>query len=651
MGVGPVSPPDPSGGTSSTTAASGTSGTGASGTGVVTSGEIARLLSTLSSVVSSLEPNANSPDQSKDGGPDLPTPQNVPLNLVLSTINTMRANFSQAIQQQALSDVGVLQALFLQYFTANPGALTAAIQASASSNNTPAEQAAFLAQLVAGTLVTSTVNQPALISLLNNFESWLKTLNTQQTGVLPNTLRIALRLLPDTTTPSTSQDFSDTSGASGSGALALTVGTQTQTGAAYFRQIISALYNELMQNTILTGAGSTQPLPKPGNVTPGAQTPDDQTLNELQEAVTGLITYVSALSSKAALSLLKDANIATLKNPQVADLTQSVAVLATFSNLLSPGSNQTLNGLANAAGLNLSQLAPHAQVSANLAQFLQQTLITSGLTAFFQALKQLLLQKLPQEEVKDQVDNLNNRDTELGQALNGKPITSKTLSGTLAKFQTLIAGNPNYQAALTTALTGLFQSSLKRGGALDNQTAQLAPTLSQQVIGLFSQNTPVTANQIQNLIAQQTGLTSEQQSGLTNQVLTLAASVATQQEIQTDFIRGGAATAASGFSAQTSQVLYGVSVNLLTGEVAQGNTPSVTQLAAAGTGPSAPIGAESPIGPQGSFNWSKDVNTDLGTYLLKLMQPASVILELAGMTGGPESSIAGDRNLPQSRGP
>lgn len=612
----------PSGGTASNTdPLSGISTTG----GTTITGDIATLLQTLTSIVSAFD-DVSGTDSTEGGqnGPILPTPPSIPLNVLLSTLNTMRANLSESIQQSTASDIGILQALFKQYLAANPGALAAGTATSGQAD--------------------------ALAQLFDNFQSWLQTLNTKDNGILANTLLMALRLLPDTYTPSSSQNFADSSGASGSSALSLTVATQTQSGIGvnYFRQIIIALFQELIQSKILTG-GAEAINQIQVNFTPGTETPEDRIIDQLQQALIVLIIRASALSNIASLSLLKDANVTTLQNPQIGDLTKSVAVLATFLNLLRPESTSAaLNELASIAGIHLAQLTPEnaARISAELARFLQQALITAGLTAFFQALKQLLSQKQPPENVQAQILGLSQRVADLGQALNGAPITSTTLAETLTAFQAVIAGNPNTQAAVTTALTGLFQSSLQGGGVAQANAATQGSALSQQVINLFAQKAPVTADQIQNLLSQQARLSAELQHTLTNQVLTLAASVATQQHIQQNLIQGGAATAASQFSAQTAQVLFGFSVDLLTGGVTQGSvsttTPSVVQIA-----PTAPIGPEGPIGPQGSFNRSKDVNVNLGTFLLKLMEPASVVLQLASpiMYGGPQTSIAGNRNL------
>lgn len=646
MSVDPViNPTTPSGGTTpSTDPVSGTP----SGTSV--NADIADLLRTLSSIVSAFDSNAGSVDgtDSSQNGPVLPTPQKISLNLLMSTLNTMRSNLSEAIQQSAISDISVLQALFSQYLAANPGELAALIVANTDpTTHTPQEIADFLSSLKSGTAA----NQPALLSLFSNFQNWLQTLNTKDNSVVANSLVLLLRLLPDTITPSISQNFADSSGASGSAALTLNIGTQTQTGvgADFFKQIVRSLFDQLMQTKILTGEGRRV------NFTPGSDTPDDKTIDQLQQALLALISRAAAFSGLTALSLLKDANGAALQNPQLIDLTNSVAVLSTLLNLLRPESTAgSISGLANIAGINLAKLTPEdaAKVSVALARFLQQAIVTSGLSAFFQALKQLLAQRQSQQEVQSRITGLSTRVADLGQALNGAAITPDTLKETLEDFQTVLAGNLNTQGALTTALTGLFQESLQGGGVSNNQAVLVASGLSQKIINRFTQNTPVTADQIQNLIAQQSTLTPQQQSLLTNQVLTLAASVTTQQEVQTDLIRTGNPTAASQFSAQLSQVLFGPSVDLFTGGVTKSNAsitaPSIAQIA-----PAVPIGPEGPIGPQGSFNRSKDVNVNLGAFLLKNMEPASVILQLASsvMYAGPQTSIAGNRNPPQSMGP
>lgn len=606
------------------------------------SAELANILRGLENLQSTLGASTTTASSSSNVELILPPPD-ISLNSLINTLNVTRNGLSDAIQESIFGDVDLLESMFTQYLLlGKPGDLTQAIIDALGPNSTPAEQSAFLASLLAG---TATPTQATGTLLLNTFKDWLQTLDTKDRANVANTLAMILRLLPETNTPSNAQNF-ETGSASGGRSLSLTAATQTMTGADYFRQLIQSLFDQLMQHDILVGVAKSIPVislssDEAKNVAVASD------LDRIQQALTLLITQSAALSNKATLSLLKEANGATLQNLEVKDLAKATSVLATFLSLLRPESiDEASNQLATLAGLNLEGVVPNtaAEIKAALAQFLQQALVTTGITAFTEGLRGVLSQKQSQTNTDRQILATTERLSQLSNVLNGGPINKDTLSDTLNSLQTLIQNNPNRQVALTQAATETFARVLNAQGIIGEGATTLANNLAQQIVNSFSE--PVTALTLQDTLSNvlqspiqnpsQVTLTAAQQSTLTNSALTLAANVTTQQELQNSLIQVGAATAASRFSAQTSQVLYGSSVNLLDGTVTSAEGTSAV--------PTPPLVA---LPATGAYIPSKNVHVELGAFLLKLMDPATVTLQLASpvMYSGPPRSIAGDRNI------
>jgi hypothetical protein len=647
--VNPVSSPSGSGSPTPTSSAgvSDPPSSGSSSNAVISSDfadlfrEIDSLASTINAGSSTGSSSTSSTGSAPSSTPTL-TPPSVSLLSLLGTLNTTKSNLSEAIQASGTGDASVLQALYQQYLSlGDPAGL---IQSSISGS--------------------STQQSADFTSSLNSFQDWLNTLNTKENSAASNNplLSLVSYLLPDSANPGINQNFTTNNAAQPSGGgLALSAGTQTMTGATYFQALIRALFKEVMQNKMLTDsteASSEQNIAAEAKTTEGggvttptstnSTTPTQGTAAEppsssnIEQALTLLITQASVLSNKPALSLLNDANNATLQNQNILEATKATAVLSTLISLLRPESiAKASTEIASAFGINLQGLSPSDQQTTNtrLAQFLQQALGKSGLTAFFQAIQGIYNKNTGQ----NQTLALNNRLSTLSSVLNGAPVTEQTLADTLKRFQTISQGTLT-GPGVTNATKQLLGQSLQEAKTEPSAASGLAQALTQGITGLFSQSTAVTATQIQQTLANvlnnptlnpnQVTLNSQQQNALTNRILSLASSVTTQQDTQAALIQNGAATAASRFSAQLSQVLYGFSVNLLNGTVTPSNVSTSTPSAAA-------------LAATSSFNAANKVNVDLGTFLLKLMEPANVTLQLANpvMYAGPESNIAGDRNL------
>lgn len=637
-----INPLNPSSGSTSPIPLAGTGSTDAS-SNTQLSAELANILRGLENLTSTLSGSTTPSTGANNTELILPPPE-VSLNALINTLNVTRNGLSDAIQASIFGDTDLLQSMFAQYLAlGKPGDLTQAIIDALGSNSTPEQQAAFIASLQAG---TATTTQATGALLLTTFNDWLQTLDTKDRANVANTLAMILRLLPETDTPSNAQSF-ETGSASGGRSLSLTAATQTMTGPVYFRELIRALFDQLMQHDILVGVAKELPALNlsPDETKEIAESESDR----IEQALILLITHAAALSNKASLSLLKDANGATLQNPEVNDLTKATSVLATFLSLLRPESiNQAASELATLAGINLKGLSPTtaAEVNTALARFLQQALVTSGLTAFTEGLRGILSQRQSRADTDRQILATTNRLSQLSNVLNGGPINKDTLSDTLNELQTLIKKSPNRQAALTEAATRNFTQILNDQGITGDQGTALAKTLAQRVINSLSE--PVTALTIQDTISNilqspiqnpaQVTLTAQQQNALTHSTLTLAASVTTQQEVQNALIQVGGATAASRFGAQVAQVLYGSSVNLLDGSVTSANSADSSAI------PTPPLAA---LPATGAYTPNQNVHVELGAFLLKLMEPATVTLQLASpvMYSGPPRSIAGDRNI------
>lgn len=612
--------------------------------------EIAGLLRGLNTLASSFDPDVINASSSSgiQSGPVLKA-SSVPLNFLITTLSVMRANLTEAIQDAVFGDLGILKTMFEQYLKfGKPGDLTAAIIAGTSSNNTPAEIQEFLDRLAAG---TATPTQADIDNMFNQFKQWLHTLDTKDRSIVADSLTMILRLLPDTITPSSSQDFSDSSAAGGR-ALALTASTQTQTGADYLRELIRSLFDELMQYDILNAIVTAHKGALPTSALSG---PDEEVLDanayadRIADALKVLISHASALSNKATFSLLRDANGATINNTPVIDTAKAAAVLATFLRLLKPDSvENALNEIAGLIGIDVSKLSPEesAQVSTALARFLQDALVGSGLIALFQGLRGIYAQKQTPEEAQAQVQQLKERVFGLNGALNGDEITENTLADTLRRFQDFVQARPERQVALLGALSTVLEDSLKTNG-VTGDTGLLAASVGDSVVRLFADNREINAKNIQEAIeaalaAQDRVLTPTQQDVIVNDVLKIAAGVVTQTEVQTGLIRAGAAAAAPRFAAQLNQVLYGVSIDGLDGKVTYANADGK------------PLSVVASISPSGVYAQGEDKNVDLGAFLLHLMDPASIVLQLANpiMYAGQASDIPGDRNIgPKTIGP
>lgn len=603
--------------------------------------EIADLLRGLNTLASSFDPDVvNSSSNSVQSGPVLKA-SSVPLNFLITTLSVMRANLTEAIQDSIFGDLGILKTMFEQYLKfGKPGDLTAAIIAGTASTNTPEEIQDFLDRLSAG---TATPSQADIDNMFNQFKQWLQTLDTRDRSIVADSLIMILRLLPDTITPSTSQDFSDSSAAGGL-SLPLKASTQTQTGPDYLRELIRSLFDELIQRDILNAIVIAHKEVLQTSLSGADKELKDANTyaDRVVDALKVLISHASALSNKAMFSLLRDANGATINNESIVDTAKATAVLATLVRLLQPDSvENALDEIASLIGIDVSKLTPDeaTQVSTAVARFLQDALVGSGLIALFQGLRGVYAQKQTPEDAQRQIDLLKQRVFGLNGVLNGDLITEDTLSDTLGQFQSFIQARPERQVALSEALPTILEGSLKTLGVTGDR-GLLAASVGDSVVRLFAENREINAINIQEAIqealaAQDRVLTQPQQNILVADVLKIASSVITQQEVQTSLIRAGAALAAPRFAAQLNQVLYGFSIDGLDGKV--------TYAHEEGT----PLSVVSSISPSGVAAQGTDMNVELGAFLLHLMDPASVVLQLANpiMYAGQPSDIPGDRNI------